>query len=84
MYKLFTELVQLTVEGDQSGKTLELIKTIKESSVEIDTLIDSLSSNLPKNMPLETIVNFHGIAHSFLMYFCEFVVQFDKEFTGTS
>lgn len=77
MYKLFTELVQLTVEGDQSGRTLELIKTINESSVEIDTLIDSLSSNLPKNMPLETIVQLHGIVHSFLMYFCVFVVQFN-------
>ena len=56
LYRNFFELAQLTIEGDQNGKTSELIKGIKESNTEIDTLIDSLSSNLPKNVSIESIV----------------------------
>ena len=56
LYKIFHELVQLTVEGDNNGKVPELVKCIKESSAEIDALIESISSNLSKNISLDLIV----------------------------
>ena len=53
---MFHELVQLTVEGDNNGKVPELVKCIKESIAEIDALIESISSNLSKNISLDLIV----------------------------
>ena len=55
---MIMELVQLGAEGgDQNERTAELVHKIKESDRLIDSMIDSLSQNIPKNVSMESLVN---------------------------